>query len=141
MNLKEMVGQYTSHAGFATTQQVFKEADDNTLRFADTLLSAGIGDKATARPFALIYASKRYGVELIASERAPFFTVPQNTAAIKAVSRVLSACFPSVDTDVWGHNKRKASSSKASLVDKAVALWAQMSDAEKARFNKTVGRK
>ena len=134
------VGVYTSHAAYATTQEVFTAADDAAVTLAERLVAVGIGDRESARPFAILWASSKYHAELVASERGCGFSLPQNSAAIRHVSRVLGIVFPlnEVAPDVWG-NKARGVSNKADKVSAAIKLMAGMSDAERKRVKRAMG--
>ena len=41
---------------------IFTDADNSSLSFAERLLAEGIGDRATARPFAVAWAAKKHGI-------------------------------------------------------------------------------
>ena len=114
---------------------VFSEADDKALSFADRLMALGVGDRATARPLAVEWASKKYGAPLVPGQRKAKgqMVLPRDSAAEKAMHRVLSVCFPAVDT--FGNIKGRASSDP---VEKLVKLYRQLSGAEKRRFLKAV---
>jgi len=138
----EAVKFYTSHAAYATTQAVFTAADNAAVTLAERLLAEGIGDRKSARPFALLWASAKYGAPIVESQSGCGFTLPQDSAALRHVSRVLSLVFPlhESDPDVWGNKGRvRAVSSKADKVSAAIKLLATLSDAEKKRVKRAMG--
>ena len=79
-----------------TMQQVFNEADDKPTDWALTLAQEGLTTRALARPFVVIWAGEKYGVEVTEGQRG--LKVPQDSAAAKAVDRVLKAVFAADDT-------------------------------------------
>ena len=95
---------------------IFTDADNASLSFAERLLAEGIGDRATARPFAVAWAAKKHGIETTNGQRGLTFKSADKKAieaAQKAVTRVLEVCFPSVDVP---------SGSKAAAKPKADAV-------------------
>ena len=134
------VGIYTSHAAYATTQAVFTAADDAAATLAQRLIEVGIGDRESARPFAILWAAHKYHAPVVASQAGCGFTLPQNSAALRHVSRVLAVVFPlnEIAPDVWGNKGRKVSS-KTDKVSAAIKLLAALSDAEKKRVKRAMG--
>lgn len=106
---------------------VFNAADED-VSLADRLLTLGIGDRATARPLAIEWAAAKYKAKIIKGQRGD--TLPQDSAAIKAVSRVLSVIFPSVDMPTT----KKATANKVDPVKSLVTRYTKLSAAEKRRF-------
>lgn len=90
------MNQFINAAVFA----IFTDADNASLSFAERLLAEGIGDRATARPFAVAWAAKKHGVAVKEGQRGLTFDSKDKKAfeaAQKSVTRVLEVCFPSVD--------------------------------------------
>ena len=108
---------------------VFTDADNMSLNFAERLFALGIADKKTAKPFAMAWASKKYNVEIENGQRGQ--KLPRDSAAEKAMQRVLKLCFPDVDV-----NEAKAVTIKPtkSALDKALAAFAKLSADEKEMF-------
>ena len=71
----------------------------NDVSYTEALLAQGIGDKATARPFALTWAAGKYSVKLVNGQRGLSLdkTAKNYETARKAVQRVLEACFPAME--------------------------------------------
>lgn len=111
---------------------VFNRVEGATLDFASELLALGVGDRATARPLALEWASKKYGVPMRDGQRG--LTLDASHAkyetAKKAADRVVAVCFPAADKP-----KAKAGRDNAtSDVDKLLAAYAKLSAGEKRSF-------
>lgn len=72
----------------------------NDTTYTEQLLAQGIGDKATARPFALTWAAAKYSVKLVEGQRGLSLdkTAAKYETARKAVQRVLDVCFPAMET-------------------------------------------
>lgn len=87
-------------------QDVFEQADSRPTDWALTLAAEGLTTRALARPFVVIWAGKKYGVEVTMGQRG--LTVPHGSAAIQAVTRVLGNVFSADDTP-------KAAKSSASI--------------------------
>lgn len=97
---------------------IFTDADNASLSFAERLLAEGIGDRATARPFAVAWAAKKHGIETTNGQRGLTFKSTDKKAieaAQKAVTRVLEVCFPSVDVPSGG---KAAAKPKADAVQR-----------------------
>ena len=108
---------------------VFNAADDD-VSLADRLLTLGIGDRATARPLAIEWAAAKYKTPIIKGQRGD--TLPQNSKAIQAVTRVLSVIFPSVDMPK--PTTKKPTANKVDPVKSLVTRYTKLSAAEKRRF-------
>ena len=108
---------------------VFTDADNMSLNFAERLFALGIADKKTAKPFAMAWAAKKYNVAIENGQRGQ--KLPRDSAAEKAMQRVLKLCFPDVDT-----KEPKAVTIKATktALEKALAAFAKLSDDEKTVF-------
>jgi len=88
--------QFNNKAVFA----IFDAADNAALSFAERLLAEGIGDKPTARPYAVAWAAAKHGISTKEGQRGLTFDSNNKTkleAAQKSVQRVLELCFPSAD--------------------------------------------
>ena len=100
------MNQFINAAVFA----IFTDADNSSLSFAERLLAEGIGDRATARPYAVAWAAKKHSTKerVIAvkeGQRGLTFDSKDKKAieaAQKSVTRVLEVCFPSVDAPSAG---------------------------------------
>jgi hypothetical protein len=108
---------------------VFNAADED-VSLADRLLTLGIGDRATARPLAVEWAAAKYKAKIIKGQRGD--TLPQNSSALQAVTRVLSVIFPSVDMPQA--KPSKATANKVDPVKSLVTRYTKLNAAEKRRF-------
>jgi hypothetical protein len=109
---------------------VFTDADNLSATFTDRLLTLGLGDRATARPFAMEWAAAKYGVKIVEGQRGN--TLPRDSAAERAMNRVLSICFPSVD--MTKPTTKKPTANKVDPVKSLVTRYTKLSAAEKRRF-------
>lgn len=74
---------------------VFNDADNLSASFAERLMALGIDSRAAAKPFAMDWAAAKYNVAIVEGQRGA--KLPRDSAAEKAMNRVLSVCYPSVD--------------------------------------------
>jgi hypothetical protein len=74
---------------------VFNDADNQSASFAERLMALGIDSRAAAKPFAIEWAAAKYNVSVVEGQRGA--KLPRDSAAEKAMNRVLAVCFPSVD--------------------------------------------
>ena len=107
---------------------VFTDADNQSASFATRLMEYGIASRAMAKPFAMEWAAKKYGVSITQGLQGA--KLPRDSAAEKAMNRVLSLCYPAVDTP----KPKKTSVNKADPVAKLFTQWKALSAAEKRRF-------
>lgn len=70
---------------------IFNEANESATSFLERLMAEGLGDRATARPYVLRWASAKYGVKIKIGQRGE--CLPKDSAADEAVKRVLTACY------------------------------------------------
>lgn len=87
----------------AEVARIFDDIDNSSMSFAERLLAQGIGDRNTARPYAVLWAAKKYGEKPFEGQRG--LTFKQGSAALQAVTRVLQVAFPSVD--ISGNKKQR----------------------------------
>lgn len=80
----------------AAMAAVFEDVDNSSTSFCERLLALGIGDRATARPFVMLWAAQKYNARIVMGQRGETWAV-RDCDASRATSRVLAACFPSVD--------------------------------------------
>ena len=107
---------------------VFNDADKSSASFAERLLALGIGSRADARPLAMEWAAKKHGVAIKQGQRGA--TLPRDSAAERAMNRVLQVCFPSADLV----KSRKATANKVDAVEALFKKWQALSASEKRRF-------
>jgi hypothetical protein len=109
---------------------VFTDADNESASFAVRLMELGIASRAEAKPFAMEWASKKNGNEPIKQGlQGPTF-VKRDTAAERAMNRVLSVCYPKADMP----KPKKATANKTDTVTKLFTQWQALTAAEKRRF-------
>ena len=111
---------------------VFNQADKSSVSFAEQLLALGIGSRADARPLAMEWASKKYNVKIKQGQRGAM--LPEDSAADKAMRRVLGVCFPSVDMP----KSPKPTANKVDAVAKVVKAYTALTAVEKRRFLKAI---
>lgn len=107
---------------------VFDDADKSSASFAERLIKLGIGDRATAKPLAMAWAAKKYNAVIESGQRGD--KLPRDSAAEKAMNRVLAVCFPSVDLP----ESKVKNSAKVSAVEKLLAAYLKLDGAEKRSF-------
>lgn len=107
---------------------VFTDADNQSASFADRLLTLGIASRKDARPFAMQWAAKKYGVPIVKGLQGD--KLPRDSAAEKAMNRVLALCFPSVDLP----RANKSANNKTDAVKSLVTRYTKLTPAEKRRF-------
>lgn len=106
---------------------VFTDADNQSASFAERLMALGIATRTDAKPFAMEWAAAKYRVKIEQGQRGA--KLPRDSAAEKAMNRVLSLCFPAVDMP-----KAKAKSSSTDPVAKLLSAYAKLTPAEKRSF-------
>ena len=112
---------------------VFNLADKESASFAEQLLELGIASRADARPLAMEWASKKYGVAIKDGQRGLTF-VKRDTDAERAMNRVLQVCFPSADKP----KTPKATANKTDAVELVLKKYKALSASEKRRFLKSI---
>ena len=106
---------------------VFNAADAAPANLASKLFDLGIFTRNEARPHTVRWAAEKYNAKIIKGQRGD--TLPQGSAAIQAVTRVLSVIFPSVDIAT-----PKQSVNKVDPVKSLVTRYGKLTAAEKRRF-------
>lgn len=106
---------------------VFNDADKSSASFAERLIALGIGDRATARPLAMEWAAKKYNARIEQGQRGD--KLPRDSAAERAMNRVLQVCFPSADLP-----QRIGKAHKIDNVAKLLKAYNALTGAEKRRF-------
>jgi hypothetical protein len=112
---------------------VFNDADKESASFAVRLMELGIASRAEARPLAMEWASKKYGVAIKDGQRGLTF-VKRDTDAERAMNRVLQVCYPSADKPKSG----KAVANKSDPVEAVLKKYQALSASEKRRFLKSI---
>jgi hypothetical protein len=111
---------------------IFTDADGSSASFADRLLTLGVGDRATARPLAMEWASKKYDAALKESNKGGMTFVERNTDAERAMYRVLAVCFPSAD--IKPVKAKAAGRAQQDAVEKLLAAFAKLDAGQKRSF-------
>jgi len=109
--------EFNNKAVFA----IFDAADNAALSFAERLLAEGIGDKPTARPFAVAWAAAKHGISTKEGQRGLTFDSKDTKkleAAQKSAQRVLELCFPSVDVSHLPNPKKVDNKKKVDAVQR-----------------------
>jgi len=112
---------------------VFNDADNESASFAVRLMELGIASRAEAKPFAMEWASKKHGEAIKQGQRGATFA-KRDSAAEKAMNRVLQVCFPSADLKKSG----KRIANKVDAVAKLIEKYTALSASEKRRFLKSI---
>lgn len=107
---------------------VFNDADNSSASFTERLIALGVADLGTAKPLAMEWAASKYGARITQGQRGA--TLPRNSAAERAMYRVLGVCFPKADRP----KSHKATANKTDAVAKLFKAWSALSGAEKRRF-------
>jgi hypothetical protein len=108
---------------------VFNDADKSSASFTERLLELGIASRTDAKPLAMEWASKKYDAQIKEGQRGMTF-VKRDTAAERAMNRVLGVCFPSADMPKSG----KAVANKVDDVAKLLKKFNELTGAQKRRF-------
>ena len=108
---------------------VFNDADNESASFADRLMELGIASRAEAKPFAMEWAAKKHNETIKQGQRGATFT-KRDSAAERAMNRVLQVCYPSADKPKSG----KQTANKTDAVGALFKKWQALSAAEKRRF-------
>jgi hypothetical protein len=112
---------------------VFEAVDKSSTSFTERLLALGVGTRAIAYPLAMQWASKRYNDKIVSGQRGDRLT--RDSAADKAMRRVLDVCFPSAERP-----STSKSASKADPVTSLLKKYAALTGAEKRRFMMSLGK-
>lgn len=118
---------------YTTPAQVFDAAENASVNFAEAMMQLGIGSRAEAKPHALQWASKKYGVPIRSGQRGDGFDRVNGgkkaEAAHKAVQRVLDIIYPPSDLPS-GKTEAKQADPVAQLLKK----FGNLTAAQKKRF-------
>ena len=113
---------------------VFELVDNQSTSFTEKLFVLGVCTRAIARPLAVQWAAKKYGVQVLKGQRGD--TLPRFSAAEQAVKRVLDTCFPQAELP----KSTSKSASKADVVTSLLKKYAALTGAEKRRFMMSLGK-
>lgn len=110
---------------------VFDDADTSSASFAEDLLALGIASKAEAKPLAMQWASqhKKYKAKITKGQRG--LMLPRNSAAERAMYRVLDVCYPKADQP---KATKKRTANKTDAVQSLLNKFHKLSKAEQRRF-------
>lgn len=118
---------------YTTPAQVFDAAESASVNFAEAMMQLGIGSRAEAKPHALQWASKKYGVPIRTGQRGDGFDrAPGNKkaeAAHKAVQRVLDIIYPPSDLP-----SKKTKAKQPDPVAQLLKKFNDLTAAQKRRF-------
>ena len=107
--------------------RIFDLADKSSASFAEQLLAQGIASRSDARPLAMQWASEKYQARITHGQRGD--KLPRDSAAERAMNRVLQVCFPSADL-----KRKTTTSNKTDAVKRLLNAYANLTPAEKRRF-------
>ena len=113
----------------AAVAAVFNDADNSAAEFLSRLMEQGIATRAEAEPFALLWASQKYGCPLNAEgQRGVGFTYghAKYEVAKKAKNRVLNRIFNDEVSESSAPKKVKFDAAKAAKQIKAKYTKAQL---------------
>lgn len=112
---------------------VFNDADKSSASFADRLLTLGVGDRATAKPLAMAWAAAKHGVTIEQGQRGD--KLPRDSAAEKAMNRVLQVCFPAADAPT-----KAVARNQTDPVEKMLKAYAALTGAQKRSFKAALAK-
>ena len=110
---------------------VFNDADKSSASFAVRLMELGIASRAEAKPFAMEWAAKKHNEAIKQGQRGATFA-KRDSAAERAMNRVLEVCYPKADAPK--PKTSKATANKSDPVEALFKKWKALSSAEKRRF-------
>jgi hypothetical protein len=134
MNAKSILEQFiaANAKAHAVASQVFNEIETASDKWAETLASAGIVG-ADIRPFAVAYVAEKSGVVPHPSRKGGALTFTKDTTEYSRVKYLVD-----VATGAAQLKAAKRSSGKVDLVAKALALFADMTPAQKRAFKSQI---
>jgi len=99
----------------ASVSAVFNDADNSAAEFLARLMEQGIATRAEAEPFALLWASEKYGCPLSENQRGVGFNTEHGKyeTAKKAKNRVLNRIFNDEVAETATPKKAKFDAEKA----------------------------
>lgn len=113
---------------------VFELADNSSTSFTEKLFVLGVCTRAIAYPLAMQWASTKYGDKIVEGQRGNKLT--RNSAADKAMRRVLDVCFPPAERP----QSTSKSANKTDAVTSLLKKYAALTGAEKRRFMMSLGK-
>jgi hypothetical protein len=115
---------------------VFTRADSAALNFAEELLALGVGDRTTAYPLAIEWASEKFTIKMVEGQRGLGLDQKHKSynTAKSAYRRVLDLCFPASDTWAAEGKRQKAVDPIAKLLTSYAKLTGPQKRAFKAKL-------
>ena len=109
--------------------KVFSDADNESANFTERLLALGIASRSEAKPLCIEWASGKYNEPTRMGNQGLTFK-RRDSAAERAVSRVLGVCYPKADAP----KSKSKISKKTDPVTKLVKSYQALTAAQKRRF-------
>ena len=109
--------------------KVFSDADNSSANFTERLLELGIASRSEAKPLCIEWASTKHKEPTRMGNQGLTFK-RRNSAAERAVSRVLGVCYPKADAP----KPKPKTSKKTDPVAKLVKSYQGLTAAQKRRF-------
>lgn len=122
-----------------TMVAIFDAADGAAIDWVTTLAAEGLDTRKAARPYVVIWAGAKYGSPVTEGQRG--LMVPQDSAAAKAVDRVLKAVFSAEEkTEEAGavdpvEAALKAAKAADAALAKARKAYAELTKAQQKKFD------
>jgi hypothetical protein len=112
----------------AAIASVFNDADNSAADFLARLMSQGVATRSEAEPYALVWASEKYGCPLTENQRGVGFDTEhaKYENAKKAKSRVLNRIFADEQVESVAAKKKKFDAAKEAKQLKAKYTKAQL---------------
>ena len=111
--------------------KVFSDADNSSANFTERLLELGIASRSEAKPLCIEWASTKHKEPTRMGNQGLTFK-RRNSAAERAVSRVLGVCYPKADAPK--PKTKPKTSKKTDPVAKLVKSYQGLTAAQKRRF-------
>ena len=109
--------------------KVFSDADSSSANFTERLLELGIASRKEAKPLCMEWASGKYKEPTRMGNQGLTFK-RRDSAAERAVSRVLGVCYPKADAP----KSKSKTSKKTDPVAKLIKSYQGLTAAQKRRF-------
>ena len=109
--------------------KVFSDADNESANFTERLLALGIASRSEAKPLCIEWASGKYNEPTRMGNQGLTFK-RRDSAAERAVSRVLGVCYPKADAP----KSKSKTSKKTDPVAKLIKSYQGLTAAQKRRF-------
>ena len=109
--------------------KVFSDADNESANFTERLLALGIASRSEAKPLCIEWAAGKYNEPTRMGNQGLTFK-RRDSAAERAVSRVLGVCYPKADAP----KSKSKTSKKTDPVAKLIKSYQGLTAAQKRRF-------